>query len=113
MVSNLGDLYKDQGELRDANTMYRRVLVSFERALGSDHELTLGLSTKFEKSIEGSGQAWRYGDDASESSSGLQENIMAQSHVDTGDRQQLENLSKEQGKLDDAGTMYLENSREF
>ena len=37
----MGELYKDQGKLDDAETMYQRTLMGFERALGPAHRSTL------------------------------------------------------------------------
>jgi tetratricopeptide (TPR) repeat protein len=39
-VHNLGDLYKDQGKLQEAEEMYQRALAGYERVLGPDHSRT-------------------------------------------------------------------------
>ena len=38
---NLGDLYRDQGKLAEAEVMYRRALAGYEKALGPEHRWTL------------------------------------------------------------------------
>ncbi|KAJ1715653.1 hypothetical protein NYO67_2124 [Aspergillus flavus] len=38
----IGDLYADQGKLKEAEEMYQRALVGKEKALGPDHSSTLG-----------------------------------------------------------------------
>ena len=40
-VNNLGNLYSDQGRLKEAEAMYRRALEGYEKALGPDHTSTL------------------------------------------------------------------------
>ena len=40
-VNNLGNLYRDQGKLTEAEAMYQRALVGFQKALGPDHTSTL------------------------------------------------------------------------
>ncbi|KAJ0348322.1 hypothetical protein COL154_013762, partial [Colletotrichum chrysophilum] len=40
-VGNLGNLYKDQGRLKEAEAMYERALQGKEKALGPDHTSTL------------------------------------------------------------------------
>lgn len=40
-VQNLGNLYRDQGKLRDAQDMYVRALAGREKVLGPEHILTL------------------------------------------------------------------------
>ncbi|KAF2175262.1 TPR-like protein [Zopfia rhizophila CBS 207.26] len=40
-VNNLGNLYKSQGKLGDAEKMYQRALEGYENALGPDHTSTL------------------------------------------------------------------------
>jgi Flp pilus assembly protein TadD len=42
-VSKLGVLYKKQGRLMDAETMYRRALDGYEKVLGTEHKLTLNM----------------------------------------------------------------------
>ncbi|KAK3946532.1 Tetratricopeptide repeat-domain-containing protein [Pseudoneurospora amorphoporcata] len=37
---SLGDLYSDQGQLKEAETMYQRALKGYEKALGPDHTST-------------------------------------------------------------------------
>ena len=41
IVINLGNLYKSQGKLREAEAMYERALVRKEEALGPEHTSTL------------------------------------------------------------------------
>jgi tetratricopeptide (TPR) repeat protein len=41
-VNNLGNLYRDQGKLAEAEQMYVRALAGYEKALGPDHTSTLG-----------------------------------------------------------------------
>ena len=40
-VNNLGNLYRDQGKLAEAEQMYARALAGTEKALGPDHTSTL------------------------------------------------------------------------
>src|SRR5256885_10434442 len=40
-VNNLGNLYRDQGKLAEAEQMYVRALAGREKALGPDHTSTL------------------------------------------------------------------------
>jgi tetratricopeptide (TPR) repeat protein len=40
-VSDLGNLYKDQGRLEDAERMFNRALAGKEKALGPEHTSTL------------------------------------------------------------------------
>jgi tetratricopeptide (TPR) repeat protein len=40
-VNDLGNLYTDQGKLKEAEEMYQRALAGFEKALGPDHTSTL------------------------------------------------------------------------
>lgn len=37
----LGDLYSDQGKLKEAEEMYQRALAGYEKALGPNHTSTL------------------------------------------------------------------------
>jgi tetratricopeptide (TPR) repeat protein len=37
----LGNLYSDQGKLKEAKEMYQRALAGYEKALGPDHTSTL------------------------------------------------------------------------
>lgn len=39
-VNNLGNLYKAQGRLKEAEKMYQRALAGCEKALGPDHGRT-------------------------------------------------------------------------
>ena len=39
-VNNLGNLYSNQGKLKEAEEMYQRALVGYEKALGPDHGRT-------------------------------------------------------------------------
>ncbi|KAL4860407.1 hypothetical protein BDV12DRAFT_181626 [Aspergillus spectabilis] len=39
-VHNLGLLYSDHGELKEAEEMYQRALIGYERVLGPDHSRT-------------------------------------------------------------------------
>jgi hypothetical protein len=41
VVNNLGNLYSDQGKMAEAEEMYQRALVGYEKALGPDHTSTL------------------------------------------------------------------------
>ncbi|CAG8024249.1 unnamed protein product [Penicillium nalgiovense] len=40
-VNNLGNLFSDQGKLKEAEEMYQRALVGQEEALGPNHTSTL------------------------------------------------------------------------
>ena len=40
-ITGLGILYRDQGRLKEAESMYRRALEGYEKALGWDHTSTL------------------------------------------------------------------------
>jgi tetratricopeptide (TPR) repeat protein len=40
-VRNLGNLYRNQGKLVEAEKMYQRALQGYEKALGADHTSTL------------------------------------------------------------------------
>jgi len=40
-VNNLGELYRAQGKLAEAEQMYVRALAGYEKALGPDHTSTL------------------------------------------------------------------------
>jgi tetratricopeptide (TPR) repeat protein len=40
-INNLGLLYSDQGNLKEAEAMYRRALAGYKKALGPDHTSTL------------------------------------------------------------------------
>jgi tetratricopeptide (TPR) repeat protein len=40
-VNNLGDLYRNQGRLEDAETMYKRALAGYEKTRGPEHTSTL------------------------------------------------------------------------
>jgi tetratricopeptide (TPR) repeat protein len=40
-VSNLGNLYTNQGKLAKAEQMYKRALQGYEKALGAEHTSTL------------------------------------------------------------------------
>lgn len=42
-VCNLGNLYSDQGKLKQAEEMYHRVLRGREKAFGPDHSFTLSI----------------------------------------------------------------------
>src|SRR2546423_11176554 len=39
-VNNLGNLYKDQGKMVEAEAMYLRALQGYENALGAEHTMT-------------------------------------------------------------------------
>lgn len=39
-VNNLGNLYRDQGKLKEAEEMYHRALTGYEKALGPSHHKT-------------------------------------------------------------------------
>lgn len=40
-VNNLGNLYRDQGKLREAEDMYVRALAGYEKVLGPEHAKTV------------------------------------------------------------------------
>ncbi|SPO02447.1 uncharacterized protein DNG_05120 [Cephalotrichum gorgonifer] len=43
VLDNLGDLYRDQGQLDNAKAMYERALQGYEKALGPEHTSTLDI----------------------------------------------------------------------
>jgi tetratricopeptide (TPR) repeat protein len=42
-VNNLGNLYADQGQLKEAEAMYQQVLEGYKKALRADHTSTLNI----------------------------------------------------------------------
>ncbi|KAJ5729350.1 kinesin light chain [Penicillium malachiteum] len=46
-VGNLGNVYKHQGKLKEAEEMYQRALAGYEKALSPDHTPTLDIVNNF------------------------------------------------------------------
>ncbi|KAK1780029.1 hypothetical protein QBC45DRAFT_477241 [Copromyces sp. CBS 386.78] len=103
---SLGNLYSDQGRLKEAETMYQRALEGYEKALGPDHTSTLNTvnnlgnlyktqgrlkeaKTMYQRALEG------------------KEKALGPDHTSTLDIVgNLGNLYSDQGLLKEAETMY-------
>ncbi|KAI1317244.1 hypothetical protein F5Y16DRAFT_392874 [Xylariaceae sp. FL0255] len=102
----LGNLYSDQGKLREAEQMFQRALRGYEKALGPDHTSTLD-------SIHCLGSLYRDQGKLSEAEEMYQralrgkEKALGPDHMSTLDTvNNLGNLYSDQGKLSEAEEIY-------
>ena len=52
MINNLETLYSNQGKMKEAEEMYLRVLIGYEKTQGSEHTSTLDTINNLEALIE-------------------------------------------------------------
>ncbi|KAJ5898084.1 hypothetical protein N7504_008372 [Penicillium tannophilum] len=106
-VLGLGDLYSDQGKLKEAEEMYQRALAGYEENLGPDHTATLntmnslGILYKHQGNLKGAEEIYQRALAGKEKTLGLY-------HTSTLNTvNNLGILYKNQGKLNEAEKMYL------
>ena len=106
MTVNLGNLYKSQGKLDEAEKMYRRALQGYEKALGPDRTPTLMTVNNLGSLYADQGKL----DEAEEMYQRVlqgYEKALGPDHTSTLNTvNNLGNLYKSQGKLDEAEKMY-------
>ncbi|KAJ5546496.1 hypothetical protein N7494_004081 [Penicillium frequentans] len=103
----LGDLYSDQGKLKEAEEMYQRALAGYEKALGPDHPATLntmnslGILYKHQGDLKGAEEMYQR-------ALAGKEKTLGPYHASTLNTvNNLGILYKNQGKLNEAEKMYL------
>ena len=102
----LGNLYSDQGKLKEAEVMYQRALAGYEQALGPDHMFTLD-------TVNSLGSLYKHQDKLKEAEMMYQRALAGYEQAFSPDYtptlltiNNLGNLYKHQGKLKEAEIMY-------
>ncbi|KAJ5899180.1 hypothetical protein N7495_003924 [Penicillium taxi] len=102
----LGDLYSDQGKLKEAEEMYQRALAGYEKALGPDHTSTLDSVHCFGILYWNQGKLKEAEEMYQRALAGY-EKALGPDHTSTLDTvNNLGALYKDQGKLKEAEEMY-------
>jgi tetratricopeptide (TPR) repeat protein len=113
--NNLGNLYSDQGRLREAKEMYQRALAGREKALGPDHTSTLSTVNNLGVLYSNQGRLKEAEEMYQRALAGY-EKALGPDHTSTlGTVSNLGILYKNQGRLKEAKEMYqreLPNSQE-
>ncbi|KAK1780357.1 hypothetical protein QBC45DRAFT_111801, partial [Copromyces sp. CBS 386.78] len=103
---SLGDLYLDQGRLKEAETMYQRALEGKEKALGPDHTSTLDIVNNLGLLYKAQGRLKEAETMYQRALEGY-EKALGPDHTSTLDTvNNLGLLYKAQGRLKEAKTMY-------
>ncbi|PQE18242.1 hypothetical protein CJF30_00010966 [Rutstroemia sp. NJR-2017a BBW] len=103
----LGNLYRDQGKLVEAEKMYLRALEGKEKALGKDHISTLGTVNNLGLLYSNQGKLAE-AEKMYLRALGGREKALGPDHISTlGTVNNLGNLYKDQGKLAEAEAMFL------
>jgi tetratricopeptide (TPR) repeat protein len=104
--NGLGNLYSDQGKLREAEEMYQRALAGCEKALGLDHIFTLDSVNNLGILYCGQGNLKKAEEMYQRALAGC-EKALGPDHISTlGSVNNLGNLYRDQGKLKEAEEMY-------
>ncbi|KAJ5726945.1 hypothetical protein N7493_005972 [Penicillium malachiteum] len=102
----LGNLYKDQGKLKEAEEMYQRALAGREKALGPDHTSTLDTVNNLGNLYRNQGKL-REAEEMYQRALMGREKALGPDHTSTLDTvNDLGNLYSDQGKLSNAEGMY-------
>ena len=102
----LGDLYFDQGRLKEAEAMYQRALEGKEKALGPDHTSTLNTVNNLGLLYAGQGRL-KEADAMYQRALEGKEKAFGPDHTSTLDTvNNLGNLYADQGRLKEAEAMY-------
>jgi tetratricopeptide (TPR) repeat protein len=105
-INNLGILYKAQGKLQEAETMYQRALAGKETALGPDHSSTLATVNNLGNLYADQGKLQEAETMYQRALAGY-ETALGPDHSSTlATVNNLGNLYADQGKLQEANTMY-------
>ena len=102
----LGNLYKDQGKLKDAEEMYNQALAGYEKALGPDHMSTLDALDNLGSLYRDQDRLWEAEKISQRALSG-REKALGLDHTSTLDTvNNLGLLYSKQGRLKEAEEMY-------
>jgi tetratricopeptide (TPR) repeat protein len=102
----LGDLYSDQGKLKEAEEMYRRALAGKEKALGPDHTSTLSTVNNLGNLYKNQGKV-KEAEEMYRRALAGNEKALGPDHTSTLNTvNNLGSLYKDQGKLKEAEDMY-------
>ncbi|KAI9037125.1 uncharacterized protein KD926_000842 [Aspergillus affinis] len=102
----LGNLYSDQGKLKEAEEMYQRALAGKEQALGPDHTSTLRTVNNLGLLYSDQGKL-KEAEEMYQRALAGKEQALGPDHTSTLDTvHNLGNLYKDQGKLKEAEEMY-------
>ncbi|OOQ89534.1 hypothetical protein PEBR_07820 [Penicillium brasilianum] len=104
--NGLGNLYSDQGKLKEAEEMYQRALAGKEKALGPDHTSTLGTVNNLGLLYSNQGKL-KEAEEMYQRALAGKEKALGPDHTSTLDTvHNLGGLYKGQGKLKEAEEMY-------
>ncbi|KAJ5100914.1 hypothetical protein N7456_006966 [Penicillium angulare] len=102
----LGNLYSDQGKLKEAEEMYQRALAGYEKALGPDHASTLNTVNNLGNLYSDQGKLKEAEEMYQRALAGY-EKALGPDHISTLDIvNNLGVLYRDQGKLKEAEEMY-------
>ncbi|GFF56548.1 putative Pfs, NB-ARC and TPR domain protein [Aspergillus udagawae] len=102
----LGNLYKDQGKLKEAEEMYQQALAGYEKALGPDHTSTLDTINNLGSLYKDQGKLKEAEEMYQQALAGY-EKALGPDHTSTLDAvNNLGSLYRDQGKLEKAEEMY-------
>ncbi|KAJ5642325.1 hypothetical protein N7490_006325 [Penicillium lividum] len=104
--NGLGNLYSDQGKLKEAEEMYQRALAGNEKALGPDHISTLDTVNNLGNLYSDQGKL-KEAEEMYQRALAGREKALGPDHTSTLDTvNNLGNLYSDQGKLKEAEEMY-------
>ncbi|KAJ6004603.1 hypothetical protein N7540_012972 [Penicillium herquei] len=105
-LDGLGNLYSDQGKLKEAEEMYQRALIGYEKALGPDHTSTLTTVNNLGILYSDQGKL-KEAEEMYQRALAGKEKALGPDHTSTLTTvNNLGNLYKDQGKLKEAEEVY-------
>jgi tetratricopeptide (TPR) repeat protein len=105
-LHNLGDLYRNQGRLAEAEAMYERALVGKEKALGAEHASTLQTVNNLGLLYRNQGRLAEAEAMYERALAGFQKALGADHALTLQTVKNLQNLHKKQGRLSEADAIY-------